>query len=411
MSIVLPSGWGVHPSVSRWANPIYKEKEVKITDVKCHLVKSGRNPQFKASWVFVQVFTDEGIVGIGDATNWPASYTIATAIDFLKDVLIGKDPARIERLWQEMYRALYHISITGTGMAAISGIDIALWDIKGKSLGVPIYELLGGRCWDRLRLYCHGRPAEDDASYVEGCLEFLNDGGYTAIKTHLPSHRRRDGRYHRFSPVSGRHFNLAEEKAAYERLKAVRGAVGDDIEIAIDIGGALTTETAIRLGKRFEDIGLLFYEEPVPPENVDALLKVNQQIRAPICVGERLYTKYGFREVVTKQAADIIMPDVPRTGGITEAKKISALAESYYIQVAPHNPNSPLSTLASAQVMASVPNFLILEFVHTARDAPWRDELLSEPLEVKEGYLELPTGPGIGMELNMEAVTKYAWEG
>ena len=386
---------------------------MKITDLKCHLVKTQRDPQYKAAWVFVEVFTDEGIVGLGDATNWPASYTIATSLDFLKDVVVGKDPSQIERLWQEMYRALYHIGITGAGMAAISGIDIALWDIKGKALGVPIYELLGGRCWDRIRLYCkpifQGREASEDASYAQGCLEGLSERGYTAIKTGLPSRDARRERYYGFSPVSGRRFNLAEEKTAYNRLKAVRDAVGDDIDIAIDIGGAFTTETAIRVGRRFEEIGLLFFEEPVPPENVDALLKVNQKIRTPICVGERIYTKYGFREIITKQAADIIMPDVPRTGGITETKKICALAETYYIQVAPHNPNSPLSTLASAQVMASVPNFLILE--KTGAREPWRDEVLSEPLKITEGgYLELPTEPGLGVELNMDAVKRYAWE-
>jgi len=342
---------------------------MKITDVRCHLVKTERDPRYKAAWVFVEVLTDDGI-----------------------------------------YRALYHISVTGSGMAAISGIDIALWDIKGKALGVPIYELLGGRCWDRIRLYSHGRQAPDDASYAQGCLAVLKEGGYTAIKTHLPSFGVRRAGYDEFSPISGRRFNLEEEKAAYNRLKTVRDAVGDEIDIAIDVGGIFTTETAIRMGQRFEEIGLLFFEEPVPPENVDALLKVNQEIRTPICVGERIYAKYGFREVIVKQAADIIMPDVPRTGGITEAKKISALAESYYIQVAPHNPNSPLSTLASAQVMASVPNFLILEFVHKTQDAPWRDELLSEPLKVEDGYLELPTGPGLGVELNMDAVRKYAWE-
>ena len=386
---------------------------MKITDVKCHLVKTQRDPRYKAAWVFVEVFTDEGIVGLGDATNWPASYTIATALDYLKDVVVGKDPFRIERLWQEMYRALYHISITGSGMAAISGIDIALWDIKGKALGVPIYELLGGRCWDRIKLYCkpilHGRGATDDAGYAQACLEGLNERGYTAIKTHLPPRGARRGSGGGFSPISGRRFNLADEKAAYNRLKAVREAVGDDIDIAIDIGGAFTTETAIRVGQRLEEIGLLFFEEPVPPENVDALLKVNQKIRTPICVGERIYTKYGFREIIARQAADILMPDVPRTGGITEAKKISALAESYYIQVAPHNPNSPLSTVASAQVMASVPNFLILE--KTGAREPWRDEVLSEALDITEGgYLELPTGPGLGVELNMDAVKKYAWD-
>ena len=208
-----------------------------------------------------------------------------------------------------------------------------------------------------------------------------------------------------------RSISLAEERAALAHMRRCREAVGDQIDIATDVGVRYTVSAAIRLGNRLEEIGLIFYEEPVGPENIDALAEVKAAVNVPVCVGERRYTRFGFRDLIAAQAVDMIMPDVVRCGGILETKKIAAMAESYYMQVSPHNPNSAVATMASLQLMANIPNGLLLEFVDEGLDADWRDDLLTDPPEVEDGFLKVPTKPGLGTALVMKEVEKYRVDG
>ena len=370
---------------------------MKVTRIETHLVRSARGE--RSPWVFVQVFTDEGLIGLGDATNWPGGAIIKKAIEDLSQFVIGEDPFHIEYLYYRMYRALDQVGQTGVVIAAISGIEIALWDIVGQALGRPIYDLIGGPCRDRVRFYSHAATPEECAALAaKGC---------TAIKAYFPV-----GPLPRGERIEiPRSLSLAEERAALAHMRRCRKAVGDEIDIATDVGVRYTVSAAIRLGNRLEEIGLIFYEEPVGPENIDALAQVKAAVNVPICVGERRYTRFGFRDLIAAQAVDMIMPDVVRCGGILETKKIAAMAESYYMQVSPHNPNSAVATMASLQLMANIPNGLLLEFVDDGLDADWRDDLLTDPPEVDDGYLKLPTKPGLGTGLVMRQVEKYRVDG
>ncbi len=373
---------------------------MKITDVKVHLVESWRKSRDIGSpWIFVQVHTDEGVVGLGDATNWPGGTIIKQAIDELSKLIIGENPFNIEFLYHRMYHALQQIGQTGVVIAAISGIEIALWDIVGKTTGQPIYNLLGGTCRDKVRFYSH-------ASTPEEC-ERLAGKGVTAIKAYFPADMADNGE----RITTPRSITLQEEKEALAHMMRCREAVGDAVDIATDVGCRYSTSAAIRLGNRLEEVGLLFYEEPVSPENIDALARVTASVNVPVCVGERRYTRFGFRDLIAAQAVDMIMPDVVRTGGIMETKKIAAMAESYYMHVSPHNPNNAVSTLASLHTMANIPNALVLEYVDDQQDAPWRNDLLTDPPVVENGYLHLPEKPGLGTELVMDMVKKHRFEG
>lgn len=374
---------------------------MKITDIKTYITKGRQTP-----WIFVQVFTDEGLVGTGDATNYPGALIVNKAIEEIKPLLIGENPFNREMLWEKMYRGFYYTGIAGAVISAISGIDIALWDIMGKAFNTPVYNLLGGLCHEKLRLYCtHFGHPED--------LKEIMDAGFTAVKLspYYPILGEK-GMFDNTDPdiaKLNRSFSNSELNSFVDVIKNIRKEAGKDFDIAIDAGGSFNVDTAIRFANKVEEFDLLFLEEPVPPENIDAMLKVSSKTNVPICTGERIFTRFGFRTILEKQAADIIMPDIVRTGGISEAKKIATMAEIYYVPVAPHNPNSPISTIATAHLCSSLPNFLILEYISSSTDVPWRDELISEPLNEKNGYLTLSDKPGLGITLNMKAVNKYKY--
>jgi galactonate dehydratase len=342
------------------------------------------------NWLFVKISTDEGLVGYGEASN--AARIAAAAVEELGCRLLGMDPSRIEQHWQFLYRAYHNVRGGPIATAAISGIEIALWDLKGKALGVPVYELLGGRCRDRLKAYANGwsRQAQNASALAESAAEAVTQG-YTALK---------------WDPF-GRVNNLIEPeqlRKSIAQVRAVREAVGRDVELLIEAHGKLNVNNAIRAGRMLEELDPYWLEEPVDPENVDAMAKVAAEINIPIATGERLYTKFGFRELLARQAADIIQPDVCHTGGILETKKIAAMAEAHYVPVAPHNPFGPINTAAAIQVDTCTPNFLIQEMI--VRHLPVYRNVLTEPLELHDGYLEIPTRPGIGFELNEDFVTR-----
>jgi len=281
----------------------------------------------------------------------------------------------------------------------VSGVEIALWDIMGKSLGVPVYQLLGGRCRDRVRVYADGffRGASyNPDEYVDKAREAVATG-LTALKMDVDEPLKA-------GMGLNRSISLSDIQLTVEMVAAVRDAVGRGVDLAIDAHGAFDVATAIRLGRKLAPFDLLWFEDPVPQWNLAAVAKVADAIDVPVCTGELLRTRYEFRELFERGAADIVMPDVARTGGLLEMKKIAALADTYYVPVAPHNMVGPVATMASLHLCASVPNFLVLEY--QLGDVPWIDDLISSPIPIKGGHLELPKAAGLGIELNMEAVER-----
>ncbi len=340
-------------------------------------------------WMFLKVHTDEGIVGLGEPIVEGRARTVATAVQELGEYLIGKDPRRIEQHWQVMYRGTFYRG-GPVLVSAISGIEQALWDITGKWLGVPVYQLLGGQVRDRIRVYaqCHGDSPESAAQTAREKVA----QGFTALKTGVDTPMR-----------------IVDTKAFVKKqvryIQAMREAVPDDVDIAVDFHGRVSPSMAIRLAHELEDMGLLFIEEPVLPENVDALVTVARSTTIPIATGERLFTRWGFREVLEKQAAAILQPDLCHAGGINEVRKIAAMAEVYYAAVAPHNPLGPISLASAIQVDAVIPNFLCQEQVSLG------EGYLKQPFVVKNGFVDLPTGPGLGIELDEEAVAAKVNDG
>ena len=354
---------------------------------------------------YVKVETDEGLTGIGELH--PASGTGGTpfvpraGVEYCAEYLVGKDPLHIERHWQHMFRR--QLFRGGSDMmAAIGAIDIALWDIKGKSLGKPVYELLGGPVRERVRLYTHlgGNSPEELAEQAFAMVE----EGYTAL------------RLYPFGDFGASDFEegLGLEKMSFtgmqrnavERIAAVREAVGPDIDIMIDVVNRLTPAEAIGVGRALEPFNLYFFEDPIEPENMDQWGWVAQQQPIPLAMGERLYTVYQFRDLLRHQGAAFVRPDLSLAGGITNVKKIATLAEAAYVGVVPHNPLSCVLTAACAQIDAAVHNIPVQEY--PPDDATGiKAELIKEPLKRVGGYLEIPTTPGIGIELNEEAFKHY----
>lgn len=342
--------------------------------------------------VFVKISTDAGIHGIGEAYSVGPDDATAAAIQHFADWLVGQDPTRIEHLWALMYQG---IRFPGGSVinSAISGIEHALWDITGKSLGVPVYQLLGGRVRDRIRVYQspHGATPEELA---ENAVRLIETYGYTAVKIGP------------FAPKSDAQPWNAQLREAEARMAAVRKAVGEDIDIAVDPHAKIfEPNRAIALAEVLRPYRPLFVEEPLRPENVDALARVARHTDVPIATGEMLYTKFEFRELLVRGAADILQPDICCAGGILECRKIAAMAESFYVNLAPHNPMGPVATAVNVQLTASIPNFLILEYIPD--DSAPRRDLVDAPMTLRDGYLELPTRPGLGIEINEDALPGY----
>ena len=331
-------------------------------------------------WLFLKVHTDAGIVGLGEPIVEGRAETCIAAVKELEDYLIGKDPRPVAHHWQAMYRhAFYRGGPVLT--SAISGVDMALWDIKGKALGVPVYELLGGPTRTRVRVYAHARSLED---IRQRRLE-----GFSAFKTGVTKDRPS-----RFVETPGFVRRVAEHFAA------LREAVGEDADIGIDFHGAIPPQTAKLLIKALEPYQPMFVEEPVACQNVDVMAEIARGTHLPIATGERIFTKWGFREILETGAASILQPDLCHAGGITETRLIAGMAESYYAAIAPHNPLGPISLAAGLQLAASIPNFLCQEQVSLG------EGYLKEPFRVRDGYVDLPKGPGLGIELDEDALAE-----
>jgi galactonate dehydratase len=325
-------------------------------------------------WLFLKIHTDEGIVGLGEPITEGRAKTCATAVQEVAPYLVGKDPRAVVHHWQAIYRhAFYRGGPILTSV--LSGIEQALWDIKGKALGVPIYELLGGPTRDRVRVYAHARTPE--------AIKQRKAEGFTAFKTGVQR-----------STELGIIASPADIERAVAAFAALREAGGKDVDIGIDFHGAISPQNAKLLIKGLEPYQPLFVEEPVQCQNVDAMADIARGTHLPIATGERIFTKWGFREILEKRAATILQPDLCHAGGIFEARLIAGMAEAYYSSVAPHNPLGPISLAAGIQLAASVPNFLCQEQVSLG------EGYLKNPFKIESGYVMVPTAPGLGIELD-----------
>jgi galactonate dehydratase len=377
---------------------------MKITGVRPWLVKA--EGTYWGEYLFVEVTTDEGVTGWGEITTTTliANRALCAILRQLGRMLEGEDPGDIERLWHKVFRGFTYMGSRGAAVECASGIDIALWDIRGKVLGQPIYELLGGPVRDEISLYTH--PDQSKFITPDGVVAEIRaiiDSGHTALKfdpfpyqgTKDAKGRAREERDGYLDGSMTRH----DEREAAELTALIRETAGPDIDILIDAHGRFDVPTAIRLCNALVEAGDIdWFEEPVPPESMNALRQVREKVSAAISVGERGHTKWDFVPILENRLADYIMPDVTWTGGITELKKISALAEAYYIPVSPHDASGPINVVAGAQVMMTVPNFYRLE---TSRwDLGNYNAFILTPLDNRNGGLKLSRAPGLGIEMN-----------
>jgi galactonate dehydratase len=359
---------------------------MRITEIKTFLVQAGApadgawasdgqgHQTGSRNWLFVKVMTDAGVYGVGECSGWPR--VIETAVQDLANVLVGEDPAHIERLWQKMLTAQMGHGMTGNvGAGAIGGIDMALWDLKGKVLGTPVWNLIGGQVRDRVRIYAH-------ASTPDVALEWKRRG-ITAVKT-------------------------GGVRDPLRKVAAIREAVGDDIDLMVDLHGPpwMTPKDAIVLGRALEPYHLLFLEDPVAPENIEALARVAGAVAIPIAAGERVATIWGWRPLVERELVDVIQPDTGRAGGISQMKKLAGMAEAHHIMLAPHSGTlGPVAEFAALHVLAAIPNALMLECI--LDDWAGRNDVISAPPKIEAGHMLVPTAPGLGVDIDDAAIARH----
>ena len=370
---------------------------MKITDIKSIVVNAKMR-----NWIFVKVETDEGIAGWGEASMEWKTRGVVGCIEDYKAFILGLDPTNIEHLYQVLTRhPFFRAGVEG--MSAVSGIEMACWDIFGKSLGLPVYKLLGGKVRDKIRMYDHLGGGDMDSLYnsmgdagamAEKARISVADG-YGAIKVLVVP---------RTAPLEG----WKVLKHAAFLMESIRLAVGDDVDIMVDFHGRTTPDMAVQYAKVLEPYRPFFIEEPCLPENALGMAKVAQMTDIPIATGERLSTRYQFRELLEKGACAIIQPDLCHCGGLWEARKIAAMAETYYVGIAPHNPLGPLATAAAIQFAACTPNFLIQESLRS--DVSWRNEVMNNPIVVQDGYVVPGDRPGLGVEVNEEEAKKHPFQ-
>jgi galactonate dehydratase len=338
------------------------------------------------SWVFVRITTDAGIVGWGEMLKDKAR-ACAAEVEEQTQHLLGQDPRRITHIWQSLYKHGFYRG--GPVLSAVlSGIDMALWDIRGKSLGLPVYELLGGAVRDRIRIYGSQNDVAEGRAFAFKTL----------LRTSEPAGRRDDGTGKEQVRQAVRY---SESPAFIDGIVRYFGGLrekfGRGVQIGVEFHGASQPQAALKIMKALEQFDPMFYEEPVQSENLDVIADLASRTHIPVAIGERVYTKWGFRQVLEKKAASIIQPDVCYAGGITELRLIAGMAESHYVPLAPHNPQGPCSLAASCQIAAAIPNFLIQE-----RGTDTHANMLKNPFQAADGFLPLPAGPGLGIEIDEE---------
>ncbi|NKB70088.1 MAG: galactonate dehydratase [Candidatus Latescibacteria bacterium] len=353
---------------------------MKITDVE--IVQA-------LHWPFVRIHTDEGISGIGEASLQQKELAVRAEVEAYRDFLIGQDATRIEHIWNALHRKTVWSGGPVT-MTAISGIEQALWDIKGKAAGLPVYELLGGKVRDSVKAYANGWFGGEGSLADKAAAAVAQ--GYDTIK------------WYPFGHVA-QLVTHEEEENAVANMQAIREAVGPKVNIAVDVRNRLNTWSAVRMAQKLQPYDVYWFEEPLLWDNISTLIEVARAVDVPIALGERLYTRWEFREVLESNAVRFIQPDICHAGGIFELRKIAAMAEVYYVMVAPHNSNGPISTVASVHLDACTPNAPMQEVI--LRYLPLFNELLTEPLVVEDGHFRLPEGPGWGTDIVEDAEQRH----
>lgn len=382
---------------------------MKIMDVKTYVVENPPPHYGGLYWVFLKLTTDNGVNGFGEAYSVPFHPQIVARMieDVCDRYVMGSDPFKIERLWRIIYSSGYTQRSDLSIMGVLSAIEMACWDIIGKELDKPVYELLGGQVHEKLRAYSYLYPQETDKTNVyddpelaaERAAEYVKKG-LTAVKFDPV------GPYSAFDP---RQLSLEALEHAEKFVKLLRDAVGSKCDLLFGTHGQMTASCAIRLAKRLEKFDPLWFEEPVPPENMEEMARVARSTSIPIATGERLATKYEFARLLETQAASILQMALGRVGGILEAKKIAGMAEAHYAQIAPHLYCGPIEGAANIQLDTCSPNFLIQEGIETW--AGFHTEILKEPIHWEEGYIIPPTKPGLGVELDEEVAAMHPYTG
>ena len=375
---------------------------MKITDIKTYVTM----PVDGLAWLFVEVETDEGVTGLGECTDYFSNPHLVHGIEAIKPLLIGHNPANIEEVWQRLFHSYSDLSGNGYVSHLISAIDIALWDIKGKVLGVPVYELLGGPVRDSVPLYTHVQDQSLSASIEDmvAAAKKTKADGYQGIKTDpFKSQRTRDSEFKGASFVERLPPKAIAE--AVEWMDALREAVGPDYELLVDAHARFDVASAIAGARALEHVNLVWFEEPTHVESNQALRQVRENTNVPLCIGERHFTRWDYVPVLENRLVDYIMPDVAWCGGISELRRIAALAEPYYIRISPHDALGPVSIAAGFQVCMTTPNLYRQECVHT-----WFDvfgKIITPAFDVRDGAI-FPSGkPGLGIELVHEEVERY----
>jgi galactonate dehydratase len=362
---------------------------LKITEIKTFLMQVGARPTAvdmgtsrggdghggSRNWLFIKVMTDEGVYGVGEGSGWPA--VVEGAVREYTKILVGEDPTHIDRLWHRMFvGSMGHGQLGTVGGGALTAIEMALWDIKGKVLGQPVWNLLGGRFRDRIKVYAHAKTPDRAQKLVERGIKGIKVGFTGGVDI--------------------------------DKVAAVREAVGAEVDVMVDAHGPswMTTKDAILVGRALEPLDLLFYEDPVAPENLDAYVRIRDAVDIPLAAGERVSTIWGIRPLVEGDLVDVIQPDTGRAGGITTMRKMAAMAEAHWITMAPHSGSlGPVAEFAALHVMATIPNALMLERVEF--DWPGRGEVVTTPATVEDGHIAVPNVPGLGVDIVEEEIARY----
>ena len=363
---------------------------MKITDIKTFNVFT-----FRTNFVFVKIETDAGISGIGEGTLEYKEHALLGAIEDIKRVLIGQDPRQVERICHELYRDSYW-RVGPVLQSAISAVNMAMWDIKAKACNVPVYEMLGGKVRDSIRMYANvwfsgAKTPEEFAAAAVAAKE----KGVTALK---------------WDPFGKAYMYMDNKDLSYSLsiVEAVRGAVGNDVDLLIEGHGRFNIATGIHVANELKQFNPMFFEEPTPPDSFDAIAEVRRKSPVAIAAGERVYSLTQFREFLDKGCADFAQPDMSHCGGISAVMKMAAMAEPHYVAIAPHNPSGPVANACALHLAAAIPGFRILEICLT--DVSWRKELTNERVVFEKGNILIPEGVGLGLELNEENCLKYPFQ-
>jgi len=388
-TFALPSLAAATQNVS---NP-YQRPKLKITDVRTAQVR------VHGLQTHVRVYSDQGLYGQGESTD--AAVGTASLVNQFRRFLVGQNPLNVDALWERLrVSGIFAGAQGGQYITALTGIEIALWDLAGKALGLPIYQLLGGKFRDKVRIYCDSDMEDPTGPESDRKLPWIKDQGFTAMKIDLDD-ATDPNRFDRVNWTA----NNAEVDRMVHWVKHVRESIPKEMELACDMHGRYDLETAKRVAKELEPFRLLWLEEPVPPENIDAMTDVRHSTSTPIACGENLYMRWGYRELLNKNAVDIIQPDIQKVGGLSEGRRVANLAQTYYVPVAPHCVVSPIGVMSTAHVCASIPNFLVCEWHWINFPDLWKS-WVKEGEIIQKGYVTVSDQPGIGVEMNEEVAQK-----